>query len=408
MDDDAGVLDEPALRRPRVVRWLVAHPRVADVLVIFACTVPTLAALVLAPPPHAWAGYVCAVGVAVALWWRRAYPLLVLLVVVVLATINPIAAHSLTPAFFESLFALYTLASRTRLPKAIAGYLAGEALVLATAGVLILLGLREDWPAVLFQPVSLLALAVGVAVRASRSRRAALAEVVALREERAAAAERARIAAEMHDVVAHSVTVMIALAGGAAAGWDKHPERARHALEQLGDVGASTLEEMQRILRVLHENEEGRNPSLEGSGHDLPSLDELVAVFRAAGLPVTVTVGGEDALRDGAFGDPALQTSVYRIVQESLTNALRHAHEATYVEVDVVHDGGRVTVTVTDNGRGSALGPSMGAGVGLRAMRERATVFGGEFSAGPIPTRDDAPGSGWRTRVSLPVGRVSA
>ncbi len=408
MTADAAVSDEPVLRRARIVQWFIDRPRIADLLVILACTIPTVVALTIAPPHHTWLGYVCAAGIAVAFWWRRSHPLVVLLVVVALATLNPISANGMTTAFFESFFALYALARYSRLPKTIIGYLLGEGTIFATAGLTMLMGFREDWPIVLLQPASLVALALGFAARASTSRRRAIEELVTLREDRAAAAERARITAEMHDVVAHSVTVMVALAGGAAAGWEKHPERARNALDQLGDVGAHTLEEMQRILRVLRENDADLDRNLESSGHNLPSLEELIGVFKTAGLPVALIIEGEGPPHDDALADPALQTTVYRIVQEALTNALRHATDATYVEVRITPDSGRVVVSVTDNGHGAKPGPSVGAGVGLRAMRERASAFGGEFSAGPIPSREDAPGPGWRTRVSIPVRKRAA
>lgn len=418
MERGVSVLDEPALRRPRLVLWFAARPRLADVFVILACAAPTVTALILAPPARAWLGYLCATGVAVAFRWRRSHPFAVLLVVVAFATLNPIAAHSTSPAFLESCFGLYALASLVRVRTAVLGYLLSEGVILGVAGLAILLGIREEWPAVLFQPASLAAFALGAAVRASRSRRTAIEELVAVREDQAAAAERARITAEMHDVVAHSVTVMIALAGGAAAGWEKHPDRARRALDQLGDVGAHALEEMQRILRILREHDADLDRSLESSGHNLPSLEELVEVFRSAGLAVHLVGDGaalgdpsriEDAPpRSAPRPDPALQTTVYRIVQEALTNALRHARDATYVEVDVSRADDRIIVSVTDNGCGPKPGPSAGAGVGLRAMRERAEAFHGDFAAGPIPTSEAGPGTGWRTRVSIPVGEGSA
>lgn len=408
MTSSPAVLDEPVLQRPRIVRWLAERPRFGDVLVIVVCTAPSLAALILARPQHAWLGYLCAIGVAIAFWWRRSHPLAVLLVVVALATINPISSSGATTAFFESFFALYALASHRRLRTAILGYILGEGVIFAISGILILLGLREGWPVVLLQPGSLAALALGIAARASRARRAAIEELVTLREDRAAAAERARITAEMHDVVAHSVTVMIALAGGAAAGWEKHPERTRHALDQLSSVGSHTLEEMQRILRVLRENDAELDRDLESSGHNLPSLEELVDVFRSAGLPVRLTDRREPTEGLASSTDPALQTTVYRIVQEALTNVMRHARDVTHVEVELAQFDDRMTVSVTDNGRGARPGPSVGAGVGLRAMRERAAAFHGELSAGPIPTREGAPGTGWRTRVSLPVSKDRA
>lgn len=397
--------DGPVLRQSRVVRWFAERPRIADVLVMLACAIPTVAALVLAPPPHAWLGYVCAAGVAIAFWWRRSSPLIVLLVVVALATLNPVSAPAVTPAFFESAFALYALASRARIRTVLLGYALSLATMFACAGLTVLLGFREQLPFAVVQPASLIAIALGIAARAGRLRRAAVEELVTMREARAAAAERARITAEMHDVVAHSVTVMVALAGGAAAGWEKHPERARQALDELSGVGAQALYEMQRILRVLREENVRLDRDLEASGLNLPSLDELVELFRLAGLPVALVVNPDEIARRAGAADPALDTTVYRIVQEALTNVLRHACDSTYVEVALACDNEHLTISVTDNGTGAATAtvPSVGAGVGLLAMRERASVFGGELRAGPVPSRADAPGRGWRTEVSIPL-----
>lgn len=408
MTRGVALLDDPILRRPALARWFHERPRIADVLVILACTAPTLAALLLTSPAHAWLGYLCACAVATAFWWRRSAPFAVLLIVVALATLNPVSAHGMTPALLESFFALFTLAAHARLRTVVVGVVLSHAVVVLTTGLAVALGVREDWPALFLAPTSLAACALGVAVRASRARRAAIEEVVQLREERAATAERARITAEMHDVVAHSVTVMVALAGGAAAAWEKHPERARSALDQLGTVGAHTLEEMQRILRVLRHHDADLDRDLESSGYNLPSLEELIDVFGAAGLPVALVTDGDGGPHDDVLSDPALRTTVYRVVQESLTNALRHAQDATYVEVRLSTDDGRVTVSVTDNGNAAPTPQSVGAGVGLRAMRERAAAFGGDFAAGPVPRREDAPGNGWRTRVSIPLRQDAA
>lgn len=393
-------LEDPLLRRPRSVRWFADRPRIADVAVLLACTTPTTIALILVPPVHAWFGHLCAAGVAVAFWWRRSHPFAVLVTVVALAALNPLSWQVQSVAFFESTFALFALAVRARLRVAFLGYVACNAVILAVAGIEILLGFREEWPEVVVQAGALIALALGTAVRANRSRRAAVAEVIAIREEQAARAERARITAEMHDVVAHSVTVMIALAGGARAGWEKHPERARDALEQLGGVGARALQEMQRILHILRDREP--DEALTVSGYDIPPLEGMVEVFRAAGLPVTLRRSGA-ALLD----DPVLHTTIYRVVQEALTNALRHATDATRVDVEVsrgrdASGDDHLTVTVEDDGRGDSRAPSVfsgaGAGVGLHAMRERAAAFGGSLTA--APTED-----GWRTSVSLPLGK---
>lgn len=388
---------EPIVTRPRFVRWLSTRPRIADVLVIGACTAPMVAVVILAAPPYSWLVLACTAGVAVALWWRRFHPLRVLLVVAALAALNPIAWSSGTVGPLEISCALYALAASTRLRITIVGYVVSEAMVFGLSGILILLEARDQWPIVLLQPAALVAIAVGVAVRAARSRRAAIEDLVAAREDRAAAAERSRITAEMHDVVAHSVTVMVALAGGASAGWEKHPERARHALEQLGTVGAQTLDEMQRILRVIRQADASGEHDPQASGHDLPSLERLIEVFRTAGLPVDLHGAGF-----APRADPVLQTTVYRFIQESLTNVLRHAGGATYVEVELARHDGLLEVTVTDNGVGGAAPSRAGSGFGLRAMQERARAFQGAFEAGPISHSAATPGTGWRTRISLP------
>ncbi|MFD2775416.1 sensor histidine kinase [Leucobacter albus] len=382
--------------RPRIVRWFAARPRIADIAVMLACALPASAALLLAGPEPAWLGWACIVGVAVALWWRRQHPLAVLLVIAGVGALNPVYAHATGGPVLELAFGMFALASRVRLRTAVLGALAAAGIIVAVAGMTALLGIRTGPPVVLLQPSELIALAAGVAVRQARERRKALAQVVALREERAAAAERARITAEMHDVVAHSVTVMVALAGGAAAGWEKYPERAREALGQLGDVGADALGEMQRILRVLRHGDDALDRDLERAGHNLPDLGELIERSRHAGLPAWLTIAGE------LPADPGLATTVYRIVQESLTNALRHARGATHVEVRIAREGDALAVSVTDNGRGDA-GDRRGAGVGLRAMRERAHAFGGELAAGPLPVSEASPGSGWQTRALLPL-----
>lgn len=404
-------------RRPRIVRRLADRPRIGDALVILACTVPMGFAIYFLRPQPLWLACASVAGVAVALWWRRRHPYLVLVAVMLLASVNPVLTPGDFPVF-ENAFVMYTIAARDRWPRVLAAYAASIAIPACAGIASTLLTGREAAITGLVQPVTIAAVAIGIAVRASAARREALESAIALREERAALAERARITAEMHDVVAHSVTVMIALAGGARVGWEKHPERARAALEQLGAVGAQALEEMQRILRVLRDGDRDLDAALETSGYNLPPLEDLVEVFRVAGLPVSLRLQGE------VPPDPALQTTVYRVVQEALTNVLRHAADPTRVEVEVVCRDGELAVSVTDDGTGGpgagAGAGAAGAGVGLRAMRERANAFRGSLEAGPAAgpgargpgsggragDGSGSPGSapprpGWRTRVSL-------
>lgn len=261
-------------------------------------------------------------------------------------------------------------------------------------------------------PVLVLALFAVAAGTSARSRRLhvtafvdtanALARDQEQRARLAQAAERARIAREMHDIVAHSISVMVALGGGAAAAMDWAPERSRAALDELVSTGRSALGDMRRVLGALHDDapeggaasggadSEGAAPlEPQPGGVDLAAL---IARFRATGLSVRHVGVGTDVL-DGL--DTSLQLAVYRIIQEALTNALRHAPGTPVVEVAVRVRGDQVEAVVTDRGAVLTIPPSPGSGRGLVGMRERAAVFGGTVDAGPY-------GEGWRVRALLP------
>ena len=258
--------------------------------------------------------------------------------------------------------------------------------------------LTSDWyeSALPFIVLALLAVAFGTSVRNSRlhiARFVDAANAVAREDEARTrlvqAAERARIAREMHDVVAHSLTVMVALGGGASVSIDRAPERAREALDELVDTGRAALGDMRRVLGVLDEQDAQGGAPTEPSpgGHDLPAL---VDRFRMAGLSVRAT-----GLTCVDETDAALQLAVYRIVQEALTNVLRHAPGTRSVELDIRADADAVEVVVTDHGATAHIEPGSGSQRGLIGMRERAAVFGGTVQAGPH-------GDGWRVRVELP------
>ncbi|MFS0703393.1 sensor histidine kinase [Cellulomonas sp. 179-A 9B4 NHS] len=267
--------------------------------------------------------------------------------------------------------------------------------------------------------LALVAVAAGALVHARHQRVAALAEAARARAEEqeqrarlAQASERAQIAREMHDVVAHSISVMVALGGGASAAFDFAPDRARAALDELVDTGRAALGDMRRILGVLHDDDtDDRAPGTgtgtgtgagggTGPGTGAPlepqpgSLDmtRLVDRARTAGLPVRTSGLAVTGLEDL---DPALQLAVYRIVQESLTNTLRHAPGTTDVRVDVRRRADAVEVVVTDAGGTASATPSPGGQRGVVGMSERAAVFGGTVEAGPY-------GEGWRVRALLP------
>lgn len=221
-------------------------------------------------------------------------------------------------------------------------------------------------------------------------------------EQIAVADERARIAREMHDIVAHSLTVIIAMSDGAAAAIDKNPEMAKTALQTMSQTGRNALADTRRLVGVLRtpteipkDLEAQPGPSKASSleevrftpSPDLGEIDSLIEQFRAAGLPITYQMTGGEVPSDGP-----LQLTIYRIVQESLTNILRHTPSSTAVEVklDVVCDG----ITISVYNATSLAGINPGGGKGLVGMRERAAVYDGHVEAGPTP-------GGWRVTATL-------
>jgi signal transduction histidine kinase len=207
-----------------------------------------------------------------------------------------------------------------------------------------------------------------------------------------AAAERSRIARELHDIVAHNVTVMIALADGAGFALHRDPARAEHALHTASRTGRQALAEMRRLLGVLRAEDQAADDLVPQPG--LGDLDALVESLRTAGLPVGYEVRGR---ADGQL--PAgLQLAVYRIVQEALTNTLKHAGPGATAQLTLRHEGAGLHVDVTDTGTAVA-GLGAGPGGGLRGMRERADVYDAELHAGP---RLDG---GWGVRLVVPALR---
>jgi signal transduction histidine kinase len=208
----------------------------------------------------------------------------------------------------------------------------------------------------------------------------------------AAASERSRIAREMHDIVSHSLTVMVTLAEGSAAAAATSSASASTAMRQVAETGRQALSDMRRMLGVLHADDESRDSGLQPQP-GVGDLDELVAHSRAAGLPVTLTSAGEPP------SDPAEQLTIYRIVQESLTNSLRHAGSPSIVSVDVEHTAEATHVRVADDGSGPA--EVQEPGHGLLGMRERVALYGGFLEAGP------GEGGGWVVDATIPRGASS-
>ena len=202
--------------------------------------------------------------------------------------------------------------------------------------------------------------------------------------EQAVTQERLRIARELHDLVAHSLSVITLRSSVATHVMDEQPEEVRRSLKTIEEVGRNALEEMRRMLAMLRSGNAERLP-LPG----LRDIEKLVASFEASGLEVDISVPADETPLS-----PALELNAYRIVQESLTNVLKHA-SATKVRVVIRRVDGSMTIEVVDDGVGSSPGDN-GRGQGLVGMAERAQLFGGTFEAGPLPE------GGYRVRAAFP------
>ncbi|SEF28292.1 Signal transduction histidine kinase [Amycolatopsis pretoriensis] len=210
----------------------------------------------------------------------------------------------------------------------------------------------------------------------------------------AVAEERGRIARELHDVVAHAVSVMVVQADGASYAIESNPELAQRALQTISETGRGALGELRRLLDVLRSDDADGEPRVPQP--DAHAIADLADRMRTAGVPVELET---DDLGDLPAG---VSLGIYRIVQESLTNTLKHAGRGATAAVRVHRTGDLVEVLVSDDGAGripQLAGPAqrLPGGNGLIGMRERAHVYGGTLDVGP------APGGGWQVRAELPV-----
>jgi signal transduction histidine kinase len=219
---------------------------------------------------------------------------------------------------------------------------------------------------------------------AARSRRVAISEEA----RRAVSDEQARIARELHDVIAHSVSVIVVQAAAADDVFNRRPDQARAALRSIERAGREALAELRRLLGAVRPAA-GADPSAPQPG--LQRVDELAEPVRAGGLEVVVRHEGDPAPLPAG-----VDLSAYRIVQEALTNTLRHAR-ATRAEVLLRYRPDELEVEVRDDGR-EAVAQGAGGGHGLVGMRERASLLGGTLEAGPLP------GGGYRVHARLPTG----
>jgi signal transduction histidine kinase len=346
--------------------------------------------------------YALVVFAGLALIFRRRWPVPVLAVVVALVAAYAGAGYVPGAALSAVYIGLYTVAAiEPRQVSFAAGVISMGVLFVASGA-----GGPFGWLGgtnTVMLACSVAAVALGLAVAGRRQVFTAMVERAerAERDREAEArrmvdAERLRIARELHDVVAHSMSMINVQAGVAAHVMSTQPEQAAKALTAIKVASREALRELRAILNVLRQVDE------DGSGRvpapTLAQLDALADATTQAGLPTTVSVSG---FREELA--PTVELATYRIVQESLTNVLRHAGPDAHATVEVVIADRELAVRVDDDGHGLASAeraprePYDGTGAGLAGMRERAAAFGGTLEAGPRP------GGGWRVRALLPL-----
>jgi signal transduction histidine kinase len=341
-------------------------------------------------------GWSCFAAVHVPLVWRRAAPVAVFWAVLGLIAVSVAAVGVHVEGIYpEAVIVVAVHAVARHRPRRHLWPLLAV-IWLPTLAAFLLTG--PNWTAVGFVTSVLAAAALlGVTMR---TREAYLAQVEERarrlelerdqRAQLAVADERARIAREVHDIVAHNLAVMVALADGAALTAAAAPERAAGAMHQVAATGRQALSEMRRLLGLLREDADGRNPQ-----PGLADLDALVAQVRAAGVGVEVTRQGTPV------GGPGAGLAVYRIVQEALTNTLKHAGSPARAQVRLRYAGDGVELEVSDDGGGRSAPAGVTGGHGLAGMRERAAAYGGQVEAGPRAGRP-----GWRVLARLRLGDV--
>nr|WP_222121418.1 sensor histidine kinase [Corynebacterium glyciniphilum] len=359
--------------------WLV------DLLIVLAVFLYNLPIVPSYSDGAAHLGGLVAVSVMLCLPYllRRRHPTAVLGIIVLAACIQLLLGAPVLAADVMMLFAIYNLSTSRPWWISLTGTLV--ALVWLMIATLPHLG-NEFLNAGEIGVLTVVAFWVwtwGILVRTRRAYVAGLRERAEQAEQAREAAtriavadERARIAREIHDVVSHSLSVVILMSEGAAAKVSDEPDRARSAMVQVRDTGRTALADMRRMLGVLREDEPGSDAPQPG----IDQLDTLINQSKTAGLPVALTIDGDaGAVTDG------MGLTVYRLVQEALTNVRRHAGpDVTLVDVSVSCLPDAVRVHVTDDGDGLEQHEKASAdGHGLVGMRERVAAYGGTLTAGP-------------------------
>jgi len=376
----------------RAERAVSEHPLLSDVCIALAVAAAGVIGL-SSQGRLTWGQFAFTAALSLPLLVRRSQPMLVFAGLALIAAVQWLIAD---PQLADAalLVALYGVALRGSLVE-----FGAAAIVLEAGAVMAAAKWAPSDPVKIWIGLSGLVMAAGVLGITVRQRRTLLASLheraARLEFERdqegrlAAAAERNRIAREMHDIVAHNLSVMVALADGASYTVERSPAQAAEAAAQISATGRGALLEMRRLLGIL------RDDAVHGPLQPQPrlvELEQLVERVRAAGVPVRLDIDGElHSLPEG------IQLAVFRVAQEALTNTLKHAARPTAVSLSVHCDRDRVELEASDTGPPCADRATDGRG--LRGMRERALAYGGRLQAGPLPE------GGWRVRLQLSADR---
>ncbi|MEU2119260.1 histidine kinase [Streptomyces sp. NPDC016459] len=377
-----GIRGHARVRWERARTWGAANPWAVDLgIALLVQAAMTMPFVVPRPPglePATWAAYGLTTLTVVPLVWRRRAPVAVLLAIMVASALYKVALEGPgQPLPYTGLVSVYTVALLSSPWKR-----------LVTAGLLVVAVPASVWLNTQSARELTFSLFVFAAAYVFGRLQDARQRAHRIDAERAAARERARIAREMHDVLSHAVSLMIVQAEAGPVAVRTAPERAEAAFDAISETGREAMNQLRQMLGLLREGSEPAAP--REPQPDLAALPGLVERVRSSGLAVTYTTeGGVRAALPAAVG-----ASVYRIVQEALTNVVKHA-DARTAEVRLSRADGVLCVTVTDDGGGPRGGSG---GHGLLGIRERAAAHGGTATAGPGPG-----GCGFEVRVRLPV-----
>ncbi len=392
-----GVADQA--RRP--IRWVREHPFAADTILAVVLTATALVLHASAPSfdfdepvrDPTWWTVLLVVAATLPVMYRRRHPIAALAAVLT-GQIACEVYEIVGPSWLAVLVAIYSLGAHTdgrRRMRAVVGF--GAVVVLAAIG-----GMVDGEISIVDAIAALGLLTAGFILGDNLRRRRLHLETLADRAERAegerdilarerVAEERNRIARELHDIVAHSVSVMVIQASAARRSLAARPAEAAAMLENVERTGRQTMDELRQVLGVLRDQTGGVQAV------PLPTLDDLPALVESAGgLPVRLAVTGVPERVPAGVA-----VSVYRIVQEALTNANRHAGPGATVDVRVTCSASDVEILVIDDGRGASTSHTSSTGYGLVGMQERATAAGGTFHSGPRR------GGGWRVSATIPL-----